>query len=540
MIDFSLATVLSLNYTPQFLGDNLRYKVTQNLSIEGWILSSTFSGVSGIQSGINYLLSNPKDYDEIVLNGYNFGQGKVLDFQFDKDEQTRDVLYKKYTASLEVYSSGNLFNAVSGYYSGLTWENAQILDRFDESFSYTRNQDGSSQYSQQLNLRFNSGQSLPDTPLNLAKAFASGFIANTNITGFLGSDYSKNFHKYFTENINLIDSTYSVKYDVQFPIESGIYAINYNHSYSLDENGIINVSENGNIKGLYDPLMQGVHSGLAIEIPNSWARCSGLFAFYSPSGAYPLNPNPVKKNIKVNRFEGTADFEIAYTDDPRYQNTYVWEYTTTIDVSTQRVYTVTENGKVDGIGRRLLNKYPNALSGFNIVESGISARVSGIYDSVNPYPLNLNLTDSKVAYSYYQGAITYTQTFSDNITLFPTSGIRQFEFKISDKIPTQATNKFNILGVKELIQPTNQSTLGQRNIDIKMIGNRGLPVSNYLTYASGQLTGFKDIGTDIWTANANYSYDPVNNQFGLNVVYNYDGLYKNFTDIIFSNSGVME
>jgi hypothetical protein len=540
MIDFSNASILSYTHTPQFLGENLRYKITKNLSIQGWILNPDFTGegVDQVYNQINQLLSGVNDYDDIVLNGYDLGEGKILSFNFERNDANKDVLYKKFNATIEVYDSGNLFNALSGYYSGLTWNNSNALASFSENFSYTRSQDDVSQYSQNIALRFNSGHDLPDTPINMAKVFASGFFEALNLTGLLGLSYNKFYRQYLTETYNLIDNSVSFRQDVEFPQESGLYAVTYSHSYELSENGIITVGENGSLKGLFEPLKDTMYAGLNNELPQAWNRCSGIFAVYAPSGAYQLNQNPTKKNVTVNRFEGTASFDIEFTNDPKYQTTYLWEYTTTIDISTDRVYTVTENGKVEGIGRRLLDRYPHAASGYQIVKSGISGRVLDTYNQFNPYPLNLNLVSTIEGFSFYQGNVSYSQTFSDNITLFPTSGIRQCEISISDKIPTQATNRFNILGVKELIQPTNQSTLGERTIDVQMVGNRYLPLANYLSYASGQLSGFKNIGTDIWTSNVNYKIDPMNNKFSMNLIYNYDGAYKSFTDVIFSNSGI--
>lgn len=539
MIDFSEATVLAYSHTPQFFGDNLRYKVTQNISVEGWILNlQNFSGVSGIYSGIGQILKGVNDYDSILINGIDFGQGKVLDFNFDREEASKDVQKKKYQATIEVYATGNLFNGNTGYYSGLNWNNAEILNNFSESFSYTRNEDNSSQYTHDISVRFNSGRNLPLTPLQMAKDFASGFFNSLNLTGFLGISYNKFYRKYYTENYNLIDNSADYKQEVQFPIESGVYAITYGHSLELGVDGNINVSEKGNIKGLYDPIYPSLQAGLLSEIPQTFNRCSGVFAYYAPVGAYNINTNPLKKNIDINKFEGSANYEITYTNNPKYSGVYSWEYTTTIDVSLDRVYDITENGKIVGIGRRLLDKYPNALYGYSVVSSGITNRVGNLYSGQNPYPLNLNLVSTVEGFSYYEGQVSYSRTYSDNTTLFPASGIRKFEMSISDKVPVQMANRFNILGVKDLIQPTNQSTLGERNIQIQMIGNRNLPISNFISYASGQLTGFKTLGVDIWTDSAPYKYDPINNKFDLNVIYKYDGVYQSFTNTIFNNSGI--
>lgn len=539
MIDFSNATVLSYTHTPQFLGNTLRYKIEKNITIEGLVLNlQNLDGISGIYSGINYLLSGVRDYDSILINGVNFGQGKITEFDFDRDDITHDVKYKKYRATMSVYDSGNLYNVITDYYSGLNWNNAQILDNFDESFNYTRSEDNSSQYTQQISLRFNSGQNLPDTPIGMAKTFASGFFNAINLTGFLGESYAKPYKKFYTETYNVIDNSASFRQEIQFPSESGVYALTYNHNFELVENGIINVTENGSIQGLYDPIYPSLQVGINTELPLAFNRCSKVYNDYAPSGTYPLNQNPIRKELVINKFEGIANFSLNYSNDPRYQNVYFWEYATTIDQNIDRVFTVTEAGRIVGIGRKLIDQYSNAKIGYGIVKTGILGRIYNAYSGANYYPLTLNLISNTEGFSQYQGNISYSTTYTDDITLFPASGIRKFEFEIADKIPVQAINKFNIVNVKELVQPTNQSTLGQRAISIRMVGNRNLPINNYVQYASGRLAPYKTIGVDIWTDSVNYNYDPINNVFGLNIGYSYDGDYKQFTDLIYSVTGL--
>lgn len=536
MLNFQNAEILSYSHKPQFLGDNLRYKITKDITINGYILNlPNLSGVSGVLSGVNTFLNGSTDYDAIFVNNVNFGQGKILDISFDNNP-TNDVKYKKYKATFTVYDSGNLFNVLSGYYSGLNWNYAQVLDNFSENFSYALNDNGSSSYDQNISLRFNSGQAgtLPDTPIGMAKTFASGFFAACNLTGFLGINYNNNFKKFYTETYNLIDNSVSFKEHVDFLSLSGGYSTLYTHQLEIDENGIINVTENSQIKGLYDPLIQSALSGLAAEFPQSYSRCLEVYSGYGPQSSYIINSNPINKNVVINKFEGTVNYNVTYSDNPKYQNLYVWDYTTTIDRNEDRVYTIVENGKIVGLGRRNLDKYPNAISGYSIVKTGISTRASGAYLAANPYPLSLNEISSSEGRAPFEGTIGYSTTYTDDITLFPISGIKKYEFLITDKTPVQATNKFNIINFKEIIQPLNQSTLGQRDFNIKMYGARGTPLSTYLNYISGAIQPYKNLGNDFFLASCQYQFAPLENTLSMNLSYSYDGIYKQFSDIFYN------
>lgn len=534
MLNFQNAEILSYNHRPEFIGDHLRYRITKDITINGYVLNlSNLSGVSGVLSGVNTFLAGATDYDHIFINNTDLGQGKVTSISFDNNP-SNDVQYKKYHASLTVYDSGNLFNVLSGYYSGLNWNNAQILNNFSENFAYNLNDDGSYSYDHAINLRFNSGQNLPDTPIGMAKTFASGFFAACNLTGFLGINYQNNFNKFYTETYNLIDNSVGFKEHVDFLFLSGVYSTKFTHQLQIDLNGIVNVTENNEIRALYKPFEQSLQSGLAAELPQAYARCLEVFSGYGITSLYNLNFNQLNKNITINNFEGLANYSVAYSNDPRYQTTYIWDYTTTIDRNQSRVYTITENGKVEGIGRRQLDKYPHAVSGYAIIKTGIAARIGSIYSGANPFPLNLNQIASTESRALYQGDIGYSYAFSDDITLFPISGIKKYEFFITDKTPVQATNKFNIINFKELIQPTNQSTLGERSMSIKMIGARGTPLNTYLNYISGAVQPYKvGLGTDFWLENCSYQFDPLDNTLDMNLAYNYDGNYKNFNDIFF-------
>jgi hypothetical protein len=73
-IDFSNATLLGSSFKNEFFGDTFRYRSSRQLTVKGLVTSLTNTyGVSGIMTGIAVLESGSHNWDQIIINGYNFG-----------------------------------------------------------------------------------------------------------------------------------------------------------------------------------------------------------------------------------------------------------------------------------------------------------------------------------------------------------------------------------------------------------------------------------------------------------------------------------
>src|SRR4051812_23654173 len=113
-IDFSNAKLLSYNRRNDFFGEAFRYASKADLSIEGSIYAlDNEEGVTPVWTGMSGFIASANDYDAIMLNGTNFGSGRVNSLIF---KEGNDVRIKDYTANLTVYDTGNLFNLTGTYY----------------------------------------------------------------------------------------------------------------------------------------------------------------------------------------------------------------------------------------------------------------------------------------------------------------------------------------------------------------------------------------------------------------------------------------
>lgn len=535
MIDFQNASLVSYSHNSEFLGDGVfRYKITKQLSVDGYILDlSNQDGVSGIWSGMSGFISGATDYDAILLNGVNFGSGKINTINF---RQGVDVRVKNYTANVTIWDSGNLFNldqtGTGSYYSGINVNSYQYIDSLSETFDFSLSENNTSSYNHNVSIRVRSGEIA--NPILAAKIIAQNLFSGTNLQGFLGQQYTGfNTRKNYRESYNLITSECSFEERVEFGAFSGNYSLEYTNSFDVAENGVINVRENGTIRGLVEPRYGAAESGWNTERNNVFGRCSGIFDIYAPSGAYVLNTYPIQKGLEINTFDGVITYNMGYTNDPRINDLYSWEYTNRLNRADNGVYTVSENGNIAGFGRRLVEKFPNALSGWVVISGGIESRINNFYTGNVPTPLlPLKLVNETNGRSEYEGTVVYARTYTDDLTLQTGVPIKKLEYSIADQEVVHLTNKYNIMNVKEVIQPAGIGTLGQRALSINMNGSRTAVLADYISGAKSVAANHipSGKGSDTYIAGVNYDWNKNENSFSFKLNWNFHN-YHSFTGI---------
>jgi len=315
MISFDCAEVLGYRYSYQFLGENFNYRNEKNLTIKGRVGDLTnYSGVSPTWNSMEVFLSGLQDFDELVINGLSFGSGFITDIQFD---QGVDVREKRYTASLLIHETGSLHNLTGAYYSELSQANGfkdqdfRLVNDLSEDFEFTRGDNGTYEYSRNISMSIESGDG--SNAINLAKDIANSLFSYQTSLPVFHSQYP-NFHinsgkRYFSEEYDLINSSYSFSENFKFQSGNLPYIWNYGHSLTYDELGYFSVEERGNIEGI---VTSGYETALGIynsQIPNSYSRCSGVLTNYlnsnlwsGYSGNYVLKNQPITKNrnLKIN------------------------------------------------------------------------------------------------------------------------------------------------------------------------------------------------------------------------------------------------
>lgn len=535
MINFQNAQFLTMGVENQFFGNGFRYKTVKNISIEGFVddLRNT-EGVSGILSGQYDIIKGAVDFQPITINNTNFGYGKISSISFDQGTWVRS---NQYTVQLQIIEDGNIL-VTGSFYSGIDFSLYNLVESFDESITFDRAQDNTSTYSHSINLKVNSGEGVNVHPRSIAQVIAKNLFISNNLTGFLGDYKYLNLSQktLFTETYNEIDFTCQFEKRIEFLNRSGNYSIDFEYELTRGSDGVSQITENAEIRGLTQPAHQYALSGYFENIPNAYNRCTGIFYGYF-TGGYLLSNNPLNKSIQRNIFDGTMGYTINFNNDPRNQTGYRWEYKHDINIS-QNTTTVSEGGTILGLGKRDQNreKYFRALQGWNQVYPGITGRVNGFYVENKTPNYDLFFTKSVYSESWFNGTIEYNYEFSDDSTL--TSGMKKEEIIVSDTFPINASQPFNIVGVGEILQTQNQTTLGQRSLKVNFIGQDAYTQTDYRNRWNTLYTQYSTISgaDDIFLKELSYNFNPTENTFSITANLNYDiestsSLYRTKEDI---------
>jgi len=359
MASFTNAEVLGVSASSQFLGDRTaRLRTVKTIDIEGFIDSRTntdLEGVSQTQSTIDTLVSSLNSpstvTEEILVNSINFGTGKIVSVDFPaaaggaKDNQ---ILIGNYTASLELYESGDIA-ALNAATDNLPIPDTNFLEDFTESFSASRSDDDTYEFTHDLSLKYISGlqpdASAPYTeiinPISAAKTLAESVFSQTLtsfnfVLGGAGYDYNSLAKKYYNETYDLENGT--ANYQKRFSLlktNGTTYSAQITNNFEMGEDGIIKVTENGEIQGRANDqssMISRAKAGVDTEIGNSFSRCSTIYTAYksyldTPTTLPWLQANTstlynqsisTSKNINANN--GTVSYTVEYTDNKNIEN----------------------------------------------------------------------------------------------------------------------------------------------------------------------------------------------------------------------------
>ena len=136
--------------------------------------------------------------EDIYINGTGFGKGKIVSMDFPAGEgMTEDqILYGKYTASIEFYISGDLASS-SGPFEGATFPDLEFLEDFSEDFSITLSEDQVYSLNHNVDITYMSGVRANGTtvdPISNSKTLAFNLFDQTptHFSTDLGNSYGRN------------------------------------------------------------------------------------------------------------------------------------------------------------------------------------------------------------------------------------------------------------------------------------------------------------------------------------------------------------
>lgn len=542
--------VLGYNHQNNFFGEkSFHYSTTKTLSIRGYVLDLTNTvGVKDILTDTGQIKNIAQNFQNVIINGVNFGIGKFTSLSFDGGNWVRST---QFNADIEIYETANLQSLVSKefissnfdiqtgsspvpnlvgfkfYKTNLIQNNRAVyydttntyalwsyssvwviteianvgntsgVPRFQRSSSTMIPSTGtysnvSSGFTGSVVLSVDNNYVLNLTTdrFDLIKSFSETFNLDfDNNTKILGGTHSVEI-EYNADNKDLSvialaqslatellnksiptnlseynyatrqEGTYKVLINESYDIINGKcgftktfsygtnnnfrpYSLNRNLNIDLNTDGVVTVNEScaiqaeNDVPSLYDNTIIGLNE----QITGAYLRCSGLFSDYrnklNISGN--LNTTPLQRSVRINKLDGTIDYEINFNNDRKISSGCVFEYTSTLDRNENYIYTISEDGSIAGIGSKniisgMTSQYIAAQNNWNSIKNNISGRSYNLWvNQQDKVSNNFNLISENVSRSPYDGKITYGYKYSDDPSVRNDLGnIKKLEIEFSD------------------------------------------------------------------------------------------------------------
>ena len=536
------ATTLSIATEPQRFSSDFRFGTRKNITVEVTELDSiNVDGIGGCADTAD-ALRKTKNWDDVTINGSKLGRAKLTDFNLQEGNW---VQYTKATLTLQIYEEGDLDNMEGDYYKGLTSlkEKGEFLDDFSEDFSFERSPD-STTYTYSLTLKFSAAAQMStaggcisgevklayDCAEEIIKGGADArpkFALIDEEVKDLYFDYAKGKKRLLRESVDVINKTCTFTEEFKaYNIDSSYSSI-IRQNLNLGEDGIITLKENGKLLGLdtktdkeIQRALPSVDSeiGSAIAFPDG--RLDKLFKAYKTSWECDDIPDLVTnedgtellvvvKGRVFDEFRGEASYDITCTNNQRYKETVIHEYTVvTESIQGQKggIYRARENGTITGktagevdvdrdadgdISWEKVKEYWTGLVGDDgFVESGggggapKKSLIKEILDNPSPRLVSNSTVKSpwKVQIAYDQ-MVSEAPQFAENdglaksITLQEGQAVSVQKHKVGDAINAK----------KQILQRRETFSKGTITANIEMVGKRHATLDGLLTLAKTKL-----------------------------------------------------
>ena len=510
-------SLLGLTQNYKTFGAGFNYSNSKELSVNGLLTNfSAVSGVSGIWNSLSGVRIN-QNFSSIILNNYDFGSGRINSISFDNGQ---DVQTKGYTIGLEVFETGNLFNLTGNYYSGINTSSFQYLQDFSEFYKFNKKLNGGYSYDHNASIRFNSGVGNLNA-ITAAKTLAKSLFTGSSLGLLFYSGYTSKIGKrFYTESYDLISNACNFVETFDFDADLGDYSLLRTNEFQLGENGIVNVTENGNIKGITFPTHISAVAALDTSMSGAYDRCTGVFAIYYTGAADPLINSPFAQSRTFDIFNNNLGYSLTFSNDRSNSGLYFWNYTQQTDYS-DGIAKITENGTIVGRGSNRTQSFLNAQNGLSYVKSGIFNRTLTNYRNQSLYT-GIFIEQKSEGFSPFQGVVDYNYVFTNEKVYPATGGVKWVKVSESNTNPIYLYTKFGIFNQGEIIQDQKNETLGNKSVRMDMKGEKGVTLDIYLENAKTIANTMIPSGSNTYIIDSNYNYDENNNSLELTVGWSYN------------------
>lgn len=327
MITSGITTgLMGYSLRKEMFGDALFYRELQTFS---YVLYSL--DLSGLR---------PSVIQQNIMNEYTSkysGDINVKVFQLPADYlfPNDSIRVAQFSVEVQVKSPPQSWQSELGtpFYSGLdsgflSQSGVNLID-FKESFTFETNENGNKVFSHDLSFILRSGSK------QMAATIASGIYAKdrnttfgitTMVGGLLTLADDAQFQSYYSETYAPIRNAYSFSRKRELlPLSAATYVNNVTHTIDLKEDGIMDITEKGSVKGNLN--FAQAQAGMETQIANAYTRCSQFYSTYASivnetpvPDIVALVQSPVRILRFLNRYAMTADYEVSYTNNPQFKN----------------------------------------------------------------------------------------------------------------------------------------------------------------------------------------------------------------------------
>ena len=539
---FENATLLTYDLNKNYSrGENLLINSNKNLKLNGILYNrytnSDAQGVKETYSGIlNILNNNTGQYEEIIVNNYHLGYGRIVNISFPKENP---IFVEDYIYSIEIVETGN-FNTLpvnKKYGSGLNLINDKLLN-LSETINFNNLQNGKYSYDHNLDIQYYNDES--DIILkskNLANTIFNDSGVYLGLFGKFSGFYNNLMFRenVIQENYDLINKSASFQKNIQIDENYKInYSLELTNTSSRNTEGVLTVTENGKILGLENTDEYTAKKYLNTEISGSFNRCNTLASNYYSSS---VNNEPFTLGTTFDKYTNTLSYNVAYTDNINFYSGLIHMYEITLEEGNDNINYYTRNGTVK-LSSATIGQISKVSNDFLKFKTIYQEALSGYSN----YKLTNTSNDFNIIYPGNINNITYGKSFSYNIRktndsfLITGAGLGNYvkRFEVEGQYDDLA------LMTKEYIIPNkdDQNFLFSKGSDVEQVqlsntntsikGTLMRPTGNLLIWQSGFieyylpelknqiLQNIKNIGQDYIINSASLTYDS-NLNFGLDL-----------------------
>jgi hypothetical protein len=461
--------LLGYSLKKEMLGDSIFFREKATWLYEIYSLTSN-SGLSPfeVQSGV---LAEFKSKYSGDINVKVFNQTSDYSFPNDgmrvaKFNVEVEVLFVPSSLSIPLSTWSPELASTSGYNgldNGLFIGSGRNLEDFKESFDFDTSENGVRTYNHSMSFGLKTGTKAEAAAIAL-HVFARDKDNTFGISTMAGEistlGDSGVFQSYFTETYDIIRNQYSFgRRREVLPSGASTYVYNTTHTFNMKEDGTVDVTEKGNVKGKI--FFSQSQAGAETLIASAFTRCNAFYSIYdqisSPQGdsALPtsLVNSPLKLTRMFNRPSMSTDYEVTYTNSPLYAaNGGIVE--DTIDVSDSDLGIVSLKHSFD-IG---FSKRASSTTLSNLIDNAVTTsptRVSG-YFTPAVWPLK-HIKKSIVWPNRKSKGAKVLMEYSNHPKYFFTIngvGYRVLEYKISRDEPTDLVSEYKVIN-----RPTKLSVI---------------------------------------------------------------------------------